>query len=79
MATKEFTLECPLPITDYPAVTLAHGGGGKLMHQLLEKMILPAFESPLLDTRHDGREDLAGPASLQRREPVRGLGDRIEQ
>ncbi len=51
---KDFTLSCPLPITDYPTVTLAHGGGGKLMHQLIEKMILPAFNSPLLETRHDG-------------------------
>ena len=52
-AIKDFTLTCPLPITDYPTVTLAHGGGGKLMHQLIEKMILPAFKSPLLETRHD--------------------------
>lgn len=54
MATKELTLQCPVPVSDYPNVTLAHGGGGKLMHQLLEKMILPAFDSPLADSRHDG-------------------------
>ncbi len=58
---KDFTLSCPLPITDYPTVTLAHGGGGKLMHQLIEKMILPAFNSPLLEARHDGAVfDLGG-------------------
>jgi hydrogenase expression/formation protein HypE len=58
---KDFTLSCPLPITDYPTVTLAHGGGGKLMHQLIETMILPAFKSPLLETRHDGAVfDLGG-------------------
>jgi hydrogenase expression/formation protein HypE len=51
---KDFTLSCPLPISDYPTVTLAHGGGGKLMHQLIEKMIMPAFKNPLLETRHDG-------------------------
>ena len=28
-------LTCPLPITDYPNVLLAHGAGGQLMHQLL--------------------------------------------
>ena len=50
---KDFTLNCPLPISDYPTVTLAHGGGGKLMHQLIERMILPAFQSPLLEERHD--------------------------
>ena len=51
---KDFTLSCPLPASDYPTVTLAHGGGGKLTHQLIEKMILPCFQSPLLETRHDG-------------------------
>lgn len=61
---KDFTLTCPLPITDYPTVTLAHGGGGKLMHQLIEKMILPAFQSPLLDTRHDGAVFQLGGARL---------------
>lgn len=52
--TKAFTLECPIPISDYPTVTLAHGGGGKLMHQLLERMIVPAFHNDLLESRHDG-------------------------
>ncbi len=64
MATKEITLQCPLPISDYPTVTLAHGGGGKLMHQLLEKMILPAFDSPLADSRHDGAVFEIGDARL---------------
>jgi hydrogenase expression/formation protein HypE len=53
-STREFKLDCPIPIADYPSVTLAHGGGGKLMHQLLEKMILPAFRNDLLESRHDG-------------------------
>jgi hydrogenase expression/formation protein HypE len=64
MATKEFTLQCPLPISDYPTVTLAHGGGGKLMHQLLEKMILPAFNSPIAENRHDGAVFEVGGARL---------------
>ncbi len=33
---------------------LAHGGGGQLMHQLIEKMFMPAFGNPRLDARHDG-------------------------
>ncbi len=45
---------CPIPIEQYPQVMLAHGGGGKLMHQLIEKMFLPAFRSTRLDARHDG-------------------------
>ncbi|MDT8067523.1 MAG: hydrogenase expression/formation protein HypE [Terriglobia bacterium] len=54
VATPKFKLECPIPISDYPTITLAHGGGGKLMHQLLEKMVLPAFRNDLLESRHDG-------------------------
>jgi hydrogenase expression/formation protein HypE len=45
---------CPIPIEQYPNVLLAHGGGGKLTHQLIEKMFLPVFANPLLETRHDG-------------------------
>jgi hydrogenase expression/formation protein HypE len=45
---------CPIPIEQYPNVLLAHGGGGKLTHQLIEKMFLPAFNNSLLGARHDG-------------------------
>ncbi len=45
---------CPIPIREYPQVLLAHGGGGKLMHQLIQKMFGPTFANPLLDTGHDG-------------------------
>jgi hydrogenase expression/formation protein HypE len=51
---KDFTGSCPIPISDYPKILLAHGGGGRLMHQLLEKMFLPAFANPHLESRHDG-------------------------
>lgn len=55
MNTKEdFTLSCPIPIAQYPTVLLAHGGGGKLMHQLIEKLFGPAFQNSYLDERHDG-------------------------
>ena len=32
---------------------MAHGGGGKLMHQLIGKMFLPAFRNPLSESQHD--------------------------
>jgi len=48
-----FNLSCPLPIADYPKVLLAHGGGGRLMHDLLGKMILPGFGSPDPRAQHD--------------------------
>ena len=53
-AVKEFSLACPLPIEQYPQVLLAHGGGGRLMHQLIEQVFVGAFGNPLLDARHDG-------------------------
>lgn len=51
----DFTgLQCPIPISDYPNVLLAHGGGGRLTQQLIERMFLPAFGNPALETLHDG-------------------------
>jgi len=45
---------CPIPISQYPNVLLAHGGGGRLTHELIEKMFIPAFNNPFLEARHDG-------------------------
>lgn len=45
---------CPLPIEQYPTVLLAHGGGGRLSHQLVQKMFLPRFDNPHLAHLHDG-------------------------
>lgn len=56
MKTADFNVSCPLPIQQYPHVLMAHGGGGKLMHQLLEKIFSPAFSNPILDTRHDSAQ-----------------------
>ena len=50
----DFTAGCPLPHAQGDHVTLAHGGGGRLMHRLLEKMVLPAFGNQPLPSRHDG-------------------------
>ena len=48
-----FTSACPVPIRQYPRVLLAHGGGGKLMHELLEKMFFAAFGEAPASGRHD--------------------------
>jgi hydrogenase expression/formation protein HypE len=54
MSTKgEFYLSCPLPISEYPTVLLAHGGGGKLMHQLIESVFVSAFDNPTLSEQLD--------------------------
>ena len=49
----DFSPACPVPISQYPHVLMAHGGGGRLMHQLIGKIFLTAFGNPLLDTQHD--------------------------
>jgi hydrogenase expression/formation protein HypE len=45
---------CPVPIARYAQVLLAHGGGGKLTHELIEKVFLPEFRNPGLEQMHDG-------------------------
>lgn len=40
----DFNLSCPIPLDQYPHVLLAHGGGGKLMHQLIDRMFAPTFQ-----------------------------------
>jgi hydrogenase expression/formation protein HypE len=55
---------CPTPITDHPAVLMAHGGGGRMTQRLLEQIFFPAFANPLLDQRHDGAVFEAGTARL---------------
>jgi hydrogenase expression/formation protein HypE len=48
-----FQPACPVPIGQYDHIVMAHGGGGRLMQQLLEKLVQPAFANPYLETRHD--------------------------
>ncbi len=47
-------LACPIPISRYPNVLMAHGGGGRLMQQLLEQVFYRAFDNAALAERHDG-------------------------
>ncbi len=49
-----FELSCPVPLTGEDRILMAHGGGGRLMHQLIERVFLPAFRDPALEARHDG-------------------------
>jgi hydrogenase expression/formation protein HypE len=48
------TATCPIPLSDYPQVLMAHGGGGRLTEQLIKKIFVPAFDNPFLSQRHDG-------------------------
>ena len=54
MTANKFTPFCPLPFGENETVQLAHGGGGRLMQQLIEGIFLPAFDNPLIRARHDG-------------------------
>ncbi|MBN8729356.1 MAG: hydrogenase expression/formation protein HypE [Acidobacteria bacterium] len=50
---NEFALQCPAPAAP-DRVQLAHGGGGRLTAQLIERVFLPAFANPALRVLHDG-------------------------
>ena len=45
-------LHCPVPLP-YDHITMAHGGGGRLMQQLLSTIIQSEFTNPLLNQHHD--------------------------
>ena len=45
---------CPLPIERYPAVTLGHGGGGRLTEELIRELFLAAFGDAAPGDLHDG-------------------------
>ncbi len=47
-------LACPLPFEDDAVVQMAHGGGGRKMAQLIERVFLPAFRSDTLSQLGDG-------------------------
>jgi hydrogenase expression/formation protein HypE len=49
-----FDLTCPVPLSDYPHVLLAHGGGGRLTQRLIEQLFVPSFDNALLRELHDG-------------------------
>lgn len=44
---------CPVPLAEYPRVLMAHGGGGRLMNELVGRMFGAAFSNPILDRRED--------------------------
>jgi len=46
--------ECPVPVRDYDTVTMAHGGGGRVSQRLIQEILVPAFDNPMLAALHDG-------------------------
>ncbi len=47
-------MNCPIPISEYPVITMAHGSGGRLSHQLIDSLFRPIFSDEQLDAGHDG-------------------------
>lgn len=45
---------CPMPQSTFDVITLAHGGGGLLTHQLLESGVYKLLKNTHLDQQHDG-------------------------
>jgi hydrogenase expression/formation protein HypE len=50
----DLALSCPAPLQDEAHILMAHGGGGRLMHRLIEGCFAQAFRNPALDLKHDG-------------------------
>ena len=44
---------CPLPLTNYDTVQLAHGSGGKLMSELIDKIFISTFNNKILNKMED--------------------------
>jgi len=47
-------LSCPIPASEYDSIQLAHGGGGRLTAQLIDRMFLAALGNEFLEQAHDG-------------------------
>ena len=60
---RNMTLQCPMPQLDFDLITLAHGSGGQLTHNLLNSGVFALLKNDLLDQHHDG-------ATLQLTNPV---------
>ncbi len=49
MIMKNEDFNCPIPLNDADCVLMAHGGGGRMTHQLISNIFYPAFRNPLLE------------------------------
>jgi len=52
--SKPFEPACPLPLSTKKTIQLAHGGGGRLMQELIQDVFVRAFRNPMLESLHDG-------------------------
>ncbi|MEJ7766667.1 MAG: hydrogenase expression/formation protein HypE [Chitinophagaceae bacterium] len=47
-------LQCPMPQWDYDIITMGHGSGGVLTHNLLSSCVFDVLKNEHLDKHHDG-------------------------
>ena len=52
--SQPFEPACPLPLSTKNTIQLAHGGGGRLMQELIQDVFVRAFHNPMLAPMHDG-------------------------
>ena len=73
---REWQLACPVPLDDHATVQLAHGGGGRLMRNLIEGLFLSAFApaSPL-PLAGEGQGVRAAPVASGQWPVVSGQGE----
>jgi len=50
---NDLDMSCPLPIGQYEKIVMAHGGGGRLMQQLIDNIMLSAFGDSSLKEKND--------------------------
>lgn len=50
---NSFALSCPLPLPKGDVIRLGHGSGGRMSHELLESIFLPAFNNEILSQCQD--------------------------
>lgn len=53
-APNPLEFSCPAPRFRSSEIQLAHGGGGRMTQQLIDRIFTPAFANPVLATMHDG-------------------------
>lgn len=46
--------DCPIPKFDFDVITLGHGSGGLLTHQLLQSGVFDILKNDILNEQHDG-------------------------
>jgi hydrogenase expression/formation protein HypE len=54
---------CPLPLNHAGSIVLGHGSGGKLTHELIQRVFLPPFDNPALRAGDDAALVLLDPST----------------